>query len=51
MCEDKYKKTVANNVDYRKDIEPYKLVYVYSGVGSGKNYWSENVLMKDKRVL
>ena len=51
LNEEKYKKTVSNNVNYEEDIEPYKLVLLISGVGSGKNHWSENVLMKDKRVL
>ena len=49
--EDKYRDRVAYNVDYERDVKPYKLTWLISGVGSGKNYWSENDLMEDKRVL
>lgn len=44
-------KRVSDVVNYERDIKPYKLTTIVSGVGSGKNYWSENVLMEDKRVL
>lgn len=33
---------VSDVVDYARDIEPYNLIYLWAGVGAGKNYFVEN---------
>ena len=38
-------------VDWEKHIEPYRLIQFVAGVGAGKNYWVENTLMNDMKVL
>lgn len=35
-------KRVSDVVDYARDIEPYNLIYLWAGVGAGKNYFVEN---------
>ena len=45
------KEKLSNVIDYKKHIVPYRLIELVSGVGSGKNYWVENILMKKQRVL
>lgn len=32
-------KYLADVIDFDKDIKPYRLIQIYSGVGSGKNTW------------
>lgn len=44
-------KRLSDIIDYSKHIEPYRIIEIVSGVGSGKNYWVENVLMEQMRVL
>lgn len=44
------KKHVSDVIDIEKDILPYRIVQVFSGVGSGKNYWA-NSLADKYRVL
>lgn len=39
-------KYLSDIIDINKDIKPYKLIQIYSGVGSGKNTWVE-ALAKD----
>lgn len=38
-------------IDYGKDIEPYKLILLHSGVGSGKNYWVQTLAEQGMNVL
>lgn len=38
-------------INYQEHIEPYRIIELVSGVGSGKNYWVEKVLMETARVL
>ena len=33
-------KTICDVVDYEKDIKPFPLIKIYSGVGSGKSYFA-----------
>ncbi len=44
-------KRLSEVVNYKEHIAPYRIAEIVSGVGSGKNYWVENVLMKQMRVL
>ena len=44
-------KRLSDVIDYSKHIEPYRIIEIVSGVGSGKNYWVENTLMQNMRVL
>jgi len=44
-------KRLSEVINYAEHIAPYRIVELVSGVGSGKNYWVENVLMEEKRVL
>lgn len=44
-------KRLSEIISYKEHIAPYRIVEVVSGVGSGKNYWVENVLMEQMRVL
>lgn len=44
-------KHLSDVIDYDRDIEPYRLVEIISGLGSGKNFWVENNLMQRMRVL
>ena len=32
-------KRLSEVVNYKEHIEPYRIVEMVSGVGSGKNYW------------
>ena len=45
------KKKLSEVIDYKKHIAPYRIIDIVSGVSSGKNYWVENILMNQKRVL
>ena len=45
------RKHLSEVIDYDRDIAPYRVIEVVSGVGSGKNYWVENVLMEKYHVL
>lgn len=38
-------------IDYEKDIEPYKLILLHSGVGSGKNFWVQTLAEQGMNVL
>lgn len=38
-------KRVSEVLDWERDIEPYRLIEITAGMGSGKNYWVENDLM------
>ena len=51
MEETKSSKYLSEVIDYEKDIEPYKLIMIYSGVGSGKNYWVQTLAEQGKSVL
>lgn len=44
-------KRFSQVVDWNKHIEPYRVVQFVAGVGSGKNYWVENILMNERKVL
>ena len=45
------KERLANVINYQEHIAPYRVIEIVSGIGSGKNYWVENVLMEQMRVL
>ena len=44
-------KRLSEVINYNEHIAPYRITEIISGVGSGKNYWVENVLMPQMRVL
>ena len=44
-------KRLSDVINYEEHISPYRIIEVVSGVGSGKNYWIENVLMEKYHVL
>lgn len=39
------RKYLADVIDYKRDIDPYHIIQVYSGVGSGKNTFVEKLIM------
>ena len=45
------KKRFSEVVDWNTHIEPCRIIQFVAGVGSGKNYWVENVLMNQMKVL
>ena len=45
------KARLSDVINYEEHISPYRIIEVVSGVGSGKNYWVENVLMEKYHVL
>lgn len=51
MEDTKNGKYLSEVIDYEKDIAPYKLIQIYSGVGSGKNYWVQTLAEEGKNVL
>ena len=44
-------KRLSEVIQWDKHIEPYRVIEIVSGVGSGKSYWVENDLMQQYRVL
>ena len=44
-------KYLSDIIDYSTDIEPYSIIEIISGVGSGKNYWVETLAKQGKRIL
>ena len=44
-------KRLSEVIQWEKHIEPYRVIEIVSGVGSGKSYWVENDLMQQYRVL
>ncbi len=38
-------------IDFERDIEPYRFVQIYAGVGSGKNDWARYLMANGYRVL
>lgn len=44
-------KYLSDVIDYSTDIEPYSIIEIISGVGSGKNYWVETLAKQGKRIL
>ena len=51
MVNEKSTKFLSEVINYEKDIEPYKLILLHSGVGSGKNYWVQTLTEQGKNVL
>ena len=47
MCKEKF----SDVINIKEHILPYRIIEIVSGVGSGKNYWIENILMEKARVL
>lgn len=45
---DKY---LSEVIDFKRDIEPYQVIRIYSGVGSGKNHWVETLAEKGFNIL
>lgn len=45
---DKY---LSEVIDFERDIEPYQIIRIYSGVGSGKNHWVETLAKKGFNIL
>lgn len=39
---------ICDVIDYKKDIEPYGLIKLYSGVGSGKSYFATKMITGSK---
>ena len=35
---------ICDVIDYKKDIEPYNLIKIYAGVGSGKSYFASAMM-------
>lgn len=44
-------KRVSDVMDYEKHIAPYRIIDIIAGVGAGKNYWTDEILINDYRVL
>ena len=44
LMDEHERKHLSEVIDYDRDIAPYRVLEVVSGVGSAKNYWVENVL-------
>ena len=44
-------KYLSEVINYSTDIEPYTIIEIISGVGSGKNYWVETLAKQGKRIL
>lgn len=44
-------KYLSDVINYETDIEPYTIIEIISGVGSGKNYWVETLAKQGKRIL
>lgn len=44
-------KRLSEVIKFEEHIEPYRVIEIVSGVGSGKNYWVENILMENYKVL
>ena len=45
------KERLSEVINNKEHIAPYRIIELVSGLGSGKNYWVENVLMETARVL
>lgn len=41
-------KTVCKVISYKKDIEPFPLVKIYAGVGSGKSFFASRMILGSK---
>ena len=48
MTTEEIQRTICNVVDYKTEIEPYPLVKIYSGVGSGKSYFAGKMITGSK---
>lgn len=44
-------KYVSDVIKYEQDIEPYRMIQIYAGVGAGKNAWVAKLVESGKRVL
>ena len=44
-------KYLSEVIDFEKDIQPYRIIQIYSGVGSGKNYWVESLAKEGYSIL
>lgn len=42
---------VSDVIKYEQDIEPYRIIQIYAGVGAGKNAWVAKLVESGKRVL
>lgn len=51
MEDTKNGKYLSEVINYEKDIVPYKLIQIYSGVGSGKNYWVQTLAEQGLSIL
>ena len=45
------KKYLSNVIDFDRDIAPYRIIRIYSGVGSGKNTWANELAQKYSVLL
>ena len=51
-CEPQYGSVQYSEQDIdENDIEPYQIIEIYSGVGSGKNYWVEKLASEGKSII
>lgn len=44
-------KYLSEVIDFGRDIAPYRIIKIYSGVGSGKNYWVETLARQGYNIL
>lgn len=44
-------KYLSEVIDYQRDIEPYRIIQIYSGVGSGKNHWVKTLAEQGFNIL
>lgn len=44
-------KFLSEVIDFNRDIAPYRIIQIYSGVGSGKNYWVETLAKQGYNIL
>ena len=42
---------LSDVIDYQRDIEPYRIIQIYAGVGSGKNRWVEQLAKQGLNIL
>ena len=44
-------KYLSEVINFKRDIEPFQVIRIYSGVGSGKNYWVETLAQMGYNIL
>ena len=42
---------LSEAINFERDIQPFKVIRIYSGVGSGKNHWVETLANAGYSIL